>query len=249
MVILAIGHSRERGFATMTYTNIAVDVWRTAWAEVVDAVENGGSSQGFVGANRPSRSYWLVSGRTVVSLKCVARHAYSLCQIGWDRPSSEELFGHLKNHDFPVVHDPELVEGCCVEQNAEILGHQRPDYETYRRLARDKQTAFHALVMKQARGKCELSGCTFEPVLEACHIVPHCDGGPATAGNGVMLRADLHRLFDDGYIWVNCNTRCWEAHSKLTGEYQDLVRKCTTQAFAEHDERLCQFEKHRQATR
>lgn len=202
-----------------------------------------------MGAQQPSNSYWLVSGGTVVSLKCVARHAYHLHQIEWDRPHSNVLYQYLCTINFPAIHNNNLQEGCGEAPILETSGNHAPDYETYRRLSRDKQIAFRASVMKRASAKCELSGCTFEPVLEACHIEPHCDGGLATNCNGVVLRADLHRLFDAGYIWVNRNTRCWEAHSELTSEYQDLVKNCAASAFAEHDQRLCQFEKHWQSSR
>lgn len=38
------------------------------------------------------------------------------------------------------------------------------------------------------------------PALEAAHIKSYVTGGPHDVRNGVLLRADLHRLFDQGYI-------------------------------------------------
>ena len=40
------------------------------------------------------------------------------------------------------------------------------------------------------------------PVLDAAHIIPHADGGSLDPRNGLLLRADVHRLFDDGYVTV-----------------------------------------------
>lgn len=40
------------------------------------------------------------------------------------------------------------------------------------------------------------------PVLEAAHIKPFSDGGPHEISNGLLLRSDIHRLFDKGYITV-----------------------------------------------
>jgi putative restriction endonuclease len=40
------------------------------------------------------------------------------------------------------------------------------------------------------------------PVLEAAHILPHHVGGPNEVSNGILMRADLHRLFDRGYVTV-----------------------------------------------
>ena len=40
------------------------------------------------------------------------------------------------------------------------------------------------------------------PVLEAAHIKPFADGGAHEVSNGLLLRSDLHRLFDRGYLTV-----------------------------------------------
>jgi putative restriction endonuclease len=40
------------------------------------------------------------------------------------------------------------------------------------------------------------------PVLEAAHIKPYGLEGPHEVSNGLLLRADLHRLFDLGYMTV-----------------------------------------------
>jgi putative restriction endonuclease len=40
------------------------------------------------------------------------------------------------------------------------------------------------------------------PALEAAHIRPYADGGGHEVRNGLLLRSDLHRLFDCGYVTV-----------------------------------------------
>jgi putative restriction endonuclease len=41
------------------------------------------------------------------------------------------------------------------------------------------------------------------PVLEAAHIVPFAAGGEHAVSNGLLLRRDLHVLFDRGYLTVS----------------------------------------------
>lgn len=41
------------------------------------------------------------------------------------------------------------------------------------------------------------------PALDAAHIKPLAQDGPHEVRNGLLLRADLHRLFDQGYLTVN----------------------------------------------
>jgi putative restriction endonuclease len=40
------------------------------------------------------------------------------------------------------------------------------------------------------------------PALEAAHIRPYGSGGTHDITNGLLLRSDLHRLFDRGYVTV-----------------------------------------------
>jgi putative restriction endonuclease len=39
-------------------------------------------------------------------------------------------------------------------------------------------------------------------VLDAAHIKPHGQDGPSVVNNGILLRQDIHTLFDKGYITV-----------------------------------------------
>lgn len=50
---------------------------------------------------------------------------------------------------------------------------------------------------------CEITGEPAGPALEAAHIVEVKDAGGYSASNGILLRADLHRLFDSGALTIN----------------------------------------------
>lgn len=68
--------------------------------------------------------------------------------------------------------------------------------------ARIGQGSFRVLVTEAYQRRCAVSGEKTLPVLEAAHIRPYADRGPHQISNGLLLRADLHKLFDDGYITV-----------------------------------------------
>ena len=53
-----------------------------------------------------------------------------------------------------------------------------------------------------AYGACAVTTEHSHPVLEAAHIQPYGEGGKHEVANGLLLRADLHRLFDKGYVTV-----------------------------------------------
>lgn len=52
-------------------------------------------------------------------------------------------------------------------------------------------------------GKCAVSGEHSTPVLEAAHIRPYSDSGSHEIQNGILLRSDIHKLYDRGYVTVD----------------------------------------------
>lgn len=70
---------------------------------------------------------------------------------------------------------------------------------TRRRLG---QGAFRLLVSDAYDRRCAVTGEKTLPVLEAAHIRPVSKGGEHRIDNGLLLRSDLHRLFDLGYVTV-----------------------------------------------
>jgi len=66
--------------------------------------------------------------------------------------------------------------------------------------ARLGQGGFRSLVSSTYQHRCAFTGERTLPVLQASHIQPYADDGPHAIRNGLLLRADLHKLFDRGYV-------------------------------------------------
>ena len=64
------------------------------------------------------------------------------------------------------------------------------------------QGSFRMMLIKAYNGKCAFTGENTLEVLEAAHIVPYSKSGTHDVKNGLLLRADFHRLFDKGLISV-----------------------------------------------
>jgi len=75
-------------------------------------------------------------------------------------------------------------------------------YGTYNTKHRLGQGAFRIAVTEAYNKRCAITGEKTLPVLEAAHIKPYSDNGPHLTENGLLLRSDLHTLFDDGYITI-----------------------------------------------
>ena len=64
------------------------------------------------------------------------------------------------------------------------------------------QGAFRVLVTDIYGRRCAVTQERTLPALEAAHIRPYGDGGEHEARNGLLLRRDIHSLFDTGYVTV-----------------------------------------------
>ncbi len=64
------------------------------------------------------------------------------------------------------------------------------------------QGAFRVAVTDAYDRACAVTGEHSLPALEAAHIRPFAAEGPHAVSNGLLLRSDLHRLFDRGYLTV-----------------------------------------------
>jgi putative restriction endonuclease len=85
------------------------------------------------------------------------------------------------------------------------------------------QKAFRDALIAAYEGRCAISGCSILDVLEAAHIYPY--RGPETnkVTNGLLLRADLHTLFDCGLITVDADRLAVVVAPRLRGtEYEAL---------------------------
>ena len=65
------------------------------------------------------------------------------------------------------------------------------------------QGAFKALVMHSYERRCAITGHKIAPTLQAAHIKPVSRGGENRVDNGLLLRSDVHTMFDRGYLGVD----------------------------------------------
>lgn len=130
---------------------------------------------------------------------------------------------------------------AAVEQVAGALGLWQPDEmkdepqrETPRYLVKGRlgQGAFRVLVTDAYQRRCAVTGERTLPVLEAAHIKPYASQGPNLTQNGLLLRSDLHKLFDIGYLTVTPEYRV-EVSARIKEEYQN-----GREYYAHHGQRL-----------
>ena len=62
------------------------------------------------------------------------------------------------------------------------------------------QGTFKVMVTEAYHRHCAITCEKTLLVLEAAHIMPYSQNGPHMTSNGLLLRKDVHTLFDRGYI-------------------------------------------------
>jgi putative restriction endonuclease len=65
------------------------------------------------------------------------------------------------------------------------------------------QGTFRVAVTDVYGRRCAVTGEKTLPILDAAHIRPFAAGGAHEIPNGLLLRTDIHRLFDLGYVTVS----------------------------------------------
>lgn len=82
------------------------------------------------------------------------------------------------------------------------------------------QGTFRIAVTDAYERACAVTGEHSLPVLDAAHIRSYSDSGPHEVANGILLRSDLHRLFDQGYITISPGHRV-EVSRRLHEDYSN----------------------------
>ncbi len=83
------------------------------------------------------------------------------------------------------------------------------------------QGSFRLLVTDAYRYRCAMTSERTLPVLEAAHIRPYGKGGEHALSNGLLLRSDLHTLFDLGYLTVDPNDKKVIVSDRIKAEFEN----------------------------
>ena len=82
------------------------------------------------------------------------------------------------------------------------------------------QGAFRLLVTDAYGRRCAITGERTLPALEAAHIKPYAEGGEHAAANEILMRRDIHSLFDAGYVTVTGDYR-FEVSRRIKEDFEN----------------------------
>ena len=114
-------------------------------------------------------------------------------------PAGERLWAEVSN--VLQKYQPEAL-GAAIQENSIVDDSWAGYGKSILQKVRVGQGAFRMLITDAYHRKCSISGEKTLPVLEAAHIKPYALQGTHIVSNGLLLRSDMHKLFDNGYLTV-----------------------------------------------
>lgn len=109
------------------------------------------------------------------------------------------------------------IEGTGSSEQESLFGGYGEPIPVRRRLG---QGTFRVLVTEAYGRTCAITRERALPALEAAHIRPFSELETHTVQNGLLLRSDVHRLFDAGYITVTPDHHV-EASNRMRDDFND----------------------------
>jgi putative restriction endonuclease len=116
-----------------------------------------------------------------------------------------------------------LVESSSEGEKSQLIleSSDSPAYgNSILRKVRLGQGAFRILIMDIYNKKCAITGEKKLPVLEAAHIKPYAQAGSHFTSNGILLRCDMHKLFDSGYLTITTDCKI-EVSKRIREEFEN----------------------------
>lgn len=129
----------------------------------------------------------------------------------------KELWNRVERllEKYPIKMQELLHEELSVEEE------ESPKYgNSILTKVRIGQGAFRVGVIDAYQRRCSISGEKTLPVLEAAHIKPYSLTGQNAISNGILLRSDMHKLFDQGYITITPNYQV-EISNRIKEEFEN----------------------------
>ena len=121
----------------------------------------------------------------------------------------EQKYGSSKK----ILQDPELL-GSLVSNESDVV---KLNYHLVSRTIKQRrgQPDFRRRLLSAYGGVCSVTGSNATEALEAAHITPVAHNGSMAISNGILMRADVHTLFDLGLLTINPKTMRVELSESL----------------------------------
>ena len=134
-----------------------------------------------------------------------------------------DIANESKDYEFTFV-----VEDASEPAIDENIPNDDDTRQAYARRVRKGQSRFRKALQNLYGSRCAFTGTFEETVLEACHIISHAKTGDNSLDNGLLLRSDIHVLFDENLITLGNDGLRILVHKDVTAPEYARLRETST---------------------
>ncbi len=88
--------------------------------------------------------------------------------------------------------------------------------------SRERQSEFKGRILKAYHSRCCISGETISELLEAAHVQEYRNTSSNHVQNGLLLRIDIHRLYDNHLLFIDSNYIIHVSNLVTSQQYRQL---------------------------
>lgn len=127
-----------------------------------------------------------------------------------------------KSYDLSVEPGASIFRQLRIQQAQPHLIRENPERYGEPILVQPRlgQGSFRVLVTDAYDRRCAVSSERTLPVLDAAHIKPYSELGEHKVTNGILLRQDIHTLFDKGYLTITPDLKI-EVSRRIREEFEN----------------------------
>ncbi|HEY4177970.1 MAG TPA: HNH endonuclease [Kofleriaceae bacterium] len=153
------------------------------------------------------------------------RGMWRLSALGTEAAHSKDLH-ELTVEERAIVYQQAYLDQIAHQVDGELGDKSKVTIERTLRsvVLRRGQPAFRNALLEAYEGTCAISSCDAIAALEAAHVIPVALRGETACSNGLLLRADLHTLFDLDLLGIEPSNRSVVLAASLSNtSYRELV--------------------------
>jgi hypothetical protein len=152
---------------------------------------DGAASEAVIGSyyRREDLLGWLINGNDLYSFN---RYRQDEAASGW---TQYELPSAVETESLKALQDRERISG-------------------FSHSSRPGQAEFRESLRLRYGGQCMVTGCPLFAIVEAAHIIPYNETSDHHPANGLLLRADIHALFDLHILGIHPETLTVSLHAE-----------------------------------
>jgi putative restriction endonuclease len=119
----------------------------------------------------------------------------------------------------------EKITTIKVNKSFELIDSGKVKRKQLTQKERKGQAGFRRDILKIYNNSCSITGITQKEVLEAAHIQGYVNEESNNVQNGICLRVDIHKLFDNGLITIDSEYKILVSSMLKSTEYENLNGK------------------------